>query len=718
MKYESFDEFIFRCPSLPLNKSVSKDYSSDLFLEAIYLASPDLWDSIQKQSIFDKRVKISALKYLNRMKVRCTPFGLFAGIGIGRIGGPNGIHLGEFSENKNHIRLDMEFLCNLYDHFLKTLEDTGDIPLYVNSSLYKIAENYRYHEYFFKDGERLHNLVEIDGSAELDLVITTCTQGATGNILSSRLIDQGYDKEESNSFISTLLESQILVLEISPRLTGSDLLEELLLNIEKYKIDTKESSFIKELAIDIRKVNRLPIGKRHTSLSSIEKRIKDLKIPYKRKFLFQSDTFINPIKASLDTRIKELVSEGVKVLNALNIPFNNWPLENFRENFYSRYEEEEIPLAEALDPDIGVGFSQTVPGAADFNPLIEGIISTNYNNKEITNVGEIDLLLWRKYNESQKKGENFIVIHDKDLELLKINWHDLPETFAAIIEVINASNNDLSILIKSVIGSSAAKTFGRFTYLDKNLSDFVEKIYQQEKNIIGEDKILAEVIHLPEARTGNILFRSNSREYEIPYLGKSSVSGEYSIPISDLLVSVPKGKQIKLRSQKLNKEIIPRLTTAHNYNHNSLPIYQFLCLLQENEKRGSLNFQWGNLLNTLSFLPRVCYKNIILSPATWNFSNAALKKGIASENIFRTIIEFKNENRLPDQALLVNHDNKLLIDFTDLDSSEVFYNEVNGKPFILEEFLFDPQNSLIHKDQTSYRNEIIISYYKKIKDEY
>ncbi|PZR25811.1 MAG: hypothetical protein DI535_16680 [Citrobacter freundii] len=712
MKYEAFEEIIFRCPSLPITNDEMPS-TDEMYLEAIYLASPDLWDSIQRQSAKDKKVKISMLKYLNRMKSRCTPFGLFAGIGLGKIShSSNGIQLDDFSKNRNHIRLDMEFLSTLYDQLLQNSRHIKNIALTTNSSLYKIGDNYRYHEYYFKNGDRLHNLVEIEGNTDLDLVISACKLVTTAETLTTLLVGQGYDKEESEGFIDTLLDSQILIPEMSQRLTGLDLLEELYLKIQEYRIENKVGSFIKELAIDIKNVNSLPIGKRQPALMEIERKIKQSEIPYKRKYLFQSDTFIKPIEASIGIEILKSVSEGIKVLNALNVYAPSWPLEDFKERYYARYEEEEIPLAEALDPDVGIGFSRTVPGAIDFGPLIEGVIIDNANSKLNEKISKIELLLWKKYNESQKNGEKSIFIFDDDLEYDKITWDDLPETFAAIIEVIN-SNSDPLIFIKSVVGSSSAKTLGRFSYLDRGLSDFVEKIYETEQNSVGNGKILAEIIHLPEARTGNILFRNITRKYEIPYLGKSSLSNEYSIPVQDLMVSVPKGKKIKLRCKRLNKEIIPRLTTAHNYNLSPLPIYQFLCLLQDSEKRASLNFQWGSLLKTESFLPRVCYKNIILSPATWSFPKTALGRVGRSETVAKVVSDFKSKNMLPNQILLTNHDNKLLIDFNIPDSSEMFYNEVKDKSFVIEEFLFDPKNPLIYKNKDPYRNEIILSYYKK-----
>src|SRR5690606_42056036 len=112
----------------------------------------------------------------------------------------------------------------------------------------------------------------------------------------------------------------------------------------------------------------------------------------------------------------------------------------------------------------------------------------------------------------------------------------------------------------------------------KNLN---HEIYLQEEKT---DKITAEIVHLPEDRTGNILYRYNTCKYEIPYLGLSSKNPENQILIDDLLIYV-ENDEIKIRSKKLNKEIMPKLSNAHNFaSPQSVPVYQFLCDLQMHKR--------------------------------------------------------------------------------------------------------------------------------------
>jgi hypothetical protein len=58
---------------------------------------------------------------------------------------------------------------------------------------------------------------------------------------------------------------------------------------------------------------------------------------------------------------------------------------------------------------------------------------------------------------------------------------------------------------------------------------------------LNEDTVTAEIVHLPESRTGNILMRTHVRDYEIPYLAHSTVAAERQVKLQGHLP--PTGKQ-------------------------------------------------------------------------------------------------------------------------------------------------------------------------------
>jgi hypothetical protein len=176
------------------------------------------------------------------------------------------------------------------------------------------------------------------------------------------------------------------------------------------------------------------------------------------------------------------------------------------------------------------------------------------------------------------------------------------------------------------------------------------------------------------------------------------------------MISVPQRNKIILRSKKYNKEILPRLTTAHNYS-KGLPIYYFLCMLQHQNNK-SLYFNWGTFFANKRFLPRVKFQNIILSPAQWRFSISDIPKQTndSFEYYYEKIIEWKNQNKLPELVQIVEGDNKLLLDFDQKDLVQIFIKHLKTKKIILlEEFLFQKNvNHLVKRKNDFFTNEFIV----------
>ena len=168
-------------------------------------------------------------------------------------------------------------------------------------------------------------------------------------------------------------------------------------------------------------------------------------------------------------------------------------------------------------------------------------------------------------------------------------------------------DNDL-INIKSVGGVCAANLLGRFCHIDESIMALVKEIADFEQRQTP-DVIFAEISHLPESRIGNIASRPVFREHTLHYLSNYEHDGT-DIPISDLMLSIRQGR-LFLRSKKYDKEVVPRLTCAHNYSMSPIPIYRFLCDLQHQRITGGLSCGWSGLLATYDYLPRIQYKNII-----------------------------------------------------------------------------------------------------------
>ena len=139
---------------------------------------------------------------------------------------------------------------------------------------------------------------------------------------------------------------------------------------------------------------------------------------------------------------------------------------------------------------------------------------------------------------------------------------------SSIIEIVNVEGEE-KIIMNFMSGSSAANLLGRFSHGDTKIKTYVNEIVAIEKQI-NNNKILAEIVHLPESRVGNILYRPHFRDFEIPYLANSTVLKENQITIDDLFIVANSPTHMEIVSRKHNKVVIPRLSNAHNFSGESL----------------------------------------------------------------------------------------------------------------------------------------------------
>ena len=737
--YKSFDNFVVRTPSLSLNyiqsifieKNTSPEKIKDIcknpyIKEAIFLASPSLHEQLVKwlnNELTDLKeinhLTYSIVKYLLRMGSRCTPFGLFAGYNLGKIGHDTSIELENLSSYYAHLRLDMNYLCALAMDLAKIPEIKKQIKFYTNSSIYNSGDNLRYVEYQYIKGKRNHFIVGVENSKYLELILKDAKNGATIKELANLLIDEEVLYHEAESFIEELIESQLLISELEPSVTGAEFLDQIIETLRPFKEIDSILEYLQKIKSDIQSISNQIIGVPVNNYIDISNKLSNLNTKYDLKYLFQTDMVVSCKEIELDKNIANDVLKGIEILNRFTPMLSNANLSKFKEAFYERYEERELPLSKVLDVESGIGYIQNI-GSGDISPLVDDLALP-----EVVDQNEINLkwnsnqsFLLKKYTEANSKGLKEIEIFDDEIKEFPVNWDDLPETISSMVEIIDSPDVDgrySVIYLSSAGGSSAANLLGRFCHSDDSLFKYVKNITEKEQNN-NEKIVFAEIVHLPESRTGNILLRPQLREYEIPYLAKESVSKEKRILLDDLYISVKHGKNIRLRSKSLNKEIVPRLSAAHNYSNNALPIYQFLCDLQTQDIRGGVSFNWGALAGEFSFLPRVKYRNIILSKATWNIEKKDIDKLLKAKDeneLGQKTKLWKDKFKLPDYVVLVDGDNELLLHLNNILCVKTLLSLVKKRTkFQFKEFLFNSEKNLVKREEENFTNQIIFSFYK------
>ena len=646
--YKFSEQLILRTPALPLDDGITEKTIDDLlqdtsFLEAIYLASPVLFKECIKLNEGNitsekeiQKLKLSLVKYYQRMSSRCTPFGLFSGCSV--VNWKEDCTKIVLADNikLRHTRLDMHFLCALSQKLAMLPYLKNRMLYYPNNSIYVIGDEVRYIEYKYQQGRRMHQISSVSNTEYLQKILQQAEKGITLKQANQLLQQDDVTDEEATAFIDELLQSQILVSELEPAVTGDEFIHQVAEILKKYNTGTND-----ELATVVNLLNQIikllagldatPDNKPE-SYNEIILLVQALDIEYDESKLFQTDLFKTVLYGSVEKRLQSEILSALEFLNKLYPDRDNENLKSFIRRFRDRYEDAAMPLQEVLDTETGIGYPEG--SGRDISPLTDELILPHKGDRNSYSIqwSSLQQLLFEKLSKAVQENSYSIQFSADDLKNNKADWDNLPPSMTVMFRIIDAGEN--KIIIDSMGGTSAANLPGRFAHGNAEIYDLVTGITAQEQQL-NPGFIFAEIAHLPENRTGNILLRPVFREYEIPYLSKSSVVPENQIALNDLQISA-EGNRIKLFSKKLNKEIIPRLSTAHNFSVNALPVYQFLCDLQSQNLRHGFAFHWGSMAARFKFLPRVECGNVVLYEATWQFE----KKDFAG---FVTAIE-KNEN--------------------------------------------------------------------------
>lgn len=685
--------------------------------EALFLGSPNIYKALvawEKGERFNneddfKSLKGALYKYASRLSNRSTPFGMFATVAPVILDADTNLDI-KNSKLSRVTKYDMFFLGSLIPIFTKNSQVKKVLKYFSNNSMYRIFDKFRYVEYYFKDEVRFHKISEVEFTEYLDLIFKKSRQGIFINDLVDLLVGDEISHQVAASFIDALIDSQFIVSELEFTLTGEDYFERIIKIFSEERFSFYEGQVIRDLIIDLKtKINDLDRNciNDPSSYYEIHQLINDQINNVDITKLFQVDTLRNINSGSLSFKIIKKIRGAISVLNRLSFKYENTNLKEFINKFQERYEEYEQPLVSVLDPDIGIGYGMISSARA---PLIEDLVFTPQHQalKQI-NLDRKKSFLLKKIIHATTKNLKIVDFTDEEINKFDEDESLYTDSFSVFINVFNEEGKD-KINIKSVSGSSANGLIGRFSHLDDRILNLCNEIAEVESKL-NPDVIVAEIVHLPQTRTGNILYRNFKREYEIPYLGASSAPRVNQILIEDLYISV-KGGKICLRSKKHGKEIIPRLSNAHNFSANALPIYHFLCDLQNQDSMG-FKFNWGSLQDHFSFLPRVTYKDIVLSRACWNITKEEIESILSNDekDAVLTVRKFQKERDIPDLIYISQGDNEMLINFENELSCMVFYSMLKGEHCLqLKEFLFK-EDTITNK----YCNEIVLSAHKNIE---
>lgn len=156
---------------------------------------------------------------------------------------------------------------------------------------------------------------------------------------------------------------------------------------------------------------------------------------------------------------------------------------------------------------------------------------------------------------------------------------------------------------------------------------------------------------------------------------------------------------------------MPKLATAYNYLLSDLPVFRFFCDLQNQGIHKNLYLRLRDRIQGLTYYPRVQFRNVILSPASWKLSREHLPKQ-AAEAASCTLKQYLNERSVPQYFKVGSGDQTLFFDAENRCDMEALYLLLSKEHHLYVEEAFLPKKSLVKdvRDQP-YLSQFQLSLY-------
>ncbi|WNG43740.1 Lanthionine biosynthesis protein LanB [Archangium minus] len=700
----------------PVRARLAAELAREELREALFLASPSLDEGIpvwlrEPQSEWGQKVERTLVRYWQRMAARATPFGLFAGGTVGTLGPRTRLTLGPRAAYRRHTRLDMDYVSALAEALAREPVLRDALRYQPNTSLYRTAGRLRYAESQRVGRSRTYHLVAVEPTDYLEATLERARAGARLSELARALTeaDPEVAPEEAQAYVGMLVDHQLLVPDLDPRVTGPEPLQELVERLAAMPAMAEAHRRLAHVREALTDLDASPLGARPSRYRDLARSLEALPAPVEPSRLFQVD-LVKPAEAlTLGPRVVEELARGAALLHRLSPVSESPSLRRFREAFTRRYEGREVPLLEALDEDVGVGFESASDIASEASPLLRGLAFPTEAAEERPSWGEAQAYLQHRLTEVLCAGGQVLELDAADLKALENPRTDpLPEAFSVMASLVAGSPEDLDagrfqVVMESVMGPSGAPLLGRFCHVDPELHRHVEAHLRAEE-ALRPDAVFAELVHLPEGRVGNIICRPVLREHELVFLGRSGAPPDKQLPLTDLRVSV-RGRRIVLRSARLGREVLPRRTHVHDVRRAHLRPYTFLAALQQQGVCPGLRWRWGPLADS-AFLPRVTAGRLILHRARWRLRAPRLRGlGAFPETLrFDAVQRLRAELRLPRFVGVEDRDNVLPVDLDNVLSIDTFVHLVKDRRHVdLVELLTEglcvqgPEGRFVHE---------------------
>ncbi|WP_316801049.1 thiopeptide-type bacteriocin biosynthesis protein [Pedobacter frigidisoli] len=649
MKVKIHPTIVFRTPRFSYLAELT-DCWEDL-KSAIAISSSDFYETIKdvsasELSALPPKIYFTVWKYFNRAKFRSTPYGTFASFSILK---------DAFSTDVKPVVISQEQqLTSLVDWPLKNDINfdfnqliANNCLLFSNSSFYLLPDTLRY----IACTNGLFELAEIEQDDFVLQILDACLAPLRVNDLADQL---GLDETGTaglHDLLREMHELQLIFTNYDANIIGEDYFNRIGL-----KREAVSPAYI--------------IAERNA-------------------------------RGSISAQDLQTIPEAIAFLQGILPSGEREALKLFIAKFVKKFEGKEVPLMQALDPEIGVGYDE-LEHAGNGDDLITQL---SIRKQKTLDGRDVKALISQKISTQQfEDGETIFL--DKLSVQPREKGNPLPNSISMLLRLA-----DGLIFADQIGGPTANALSGRFTMASDTVDTYCKQISAIEQNA-NPDVLFFDVAYMVEATVDNINRRKLVYQHQLSILNFDTSAEPLSL--NDIQISII-NSEIVLRSKSLNKRIVPKMASAYNYTRSDLSVFRMLCDLQHHHAQTSLSLPLDGLFPELDNYPRLQYQNVVLSARKWKLNKRDFYQDKQPVAVEQCRIYLKNRNvtacfktGLSDQTLCfqVDRDEDLTAFLQYVQKQESFY---------IEEVVLPGAGAVIDEHGKPYLAQFVLGLYHQEK---
>jgi thiopeptide-type bacteriocin biosynthesis protein len=681
--YEPTDFFVVRAPLLPLEAYLnlhrqragvpahesSHEPSPWLVAQskdvrrALAVGSVALLDAEHvARSNGSRRLKVESklLRYMIRMSTRPTPFGLFAGVAMGRWGDRTDLAL-SVAPRRQRTRPDMAWLMKLVIDLESIPEVRRHLRVVANSAALIRAGRVFLAERVSR-GEATPPSVSIRATSVVRRALLAAREPITLEALASFLLADtpGATPDKVDKLLTELWQQTLLLTDLRPPLTVE--------SPARYVLDRlaniPAAAAVRTEMLSILEGAARWDGSAQTDGADGYRRMvaEAARTRAFERSPFQVDSAVQLAGERISRRVGEKVAVAAEILLRLS-PFPRGPahIAVYRRLFAERYgTRREVPLVELLDPNFGLGppLSQAPPSAA----------AAGISRAKAWQRAQAMLELATHALHERRRSVDLDEAMMKRLETWEPSTRP-PTSLDVYVSVAATSKEaldagDFLVVVEPNVGAlGAGRTLGRFADLLPGSREALARAAASEEARTPR-ALSAELAYQPRLfRLGNVSIRPNVRTYEVAVGVTSGREPARTIPLDELVVGI-RDDRFYVRWPAAGQDVA--ITAGHMLRPLRAPaVCRFLSDVGRDGCCQLSAFQWG-AASTFPFLPRIQIDGIVLALAQWRFAaSSAPEVPLDRPDAFYAALQrWCAHWQVPQHVYLTAGDNRLLLDLT------------------------------------------------------